>query len=200
MLTDPGAAPVKRIIAAAVDGQFVVTPDNGVAAPLLAERTPGMVVAVEEPQFLLEARRHTFHSRLIYAPAAAALAGGVRLEELGPTVREWTTLPHALAARDPGGGIAGEIVHIDRFGNLVTNIDASQLPSRPRITVGSTVIDRVSDHYGEVEVGGVLAIIGSTGKLEISINRGNAARKLFVSRTDPVRIEAATHVDVAPRQ
>jgi hypothetical protein len=85
----------------------------------------------------------------------------------------------------------GEVVHVDRFGNLVTNIDASQLRSDCRITVGSTVIDRVSDNYGEVEVGSVLAIAGSTGKLEISINRGSAAKKLFVSKTDPVRIEAA---------
>jgi hypothetical protein len=89
------------------------------------------------------------------------------------------------------GSIVGEVVHIDHFGNLVTNIDASQLPPHPRITVGGTAIDRVSDSYGDVEPGGVLAIVGSTGKLEISINRGSAAKKLFVSRTDPVRIEAA---------
>ncbi|MBI2186982.1 MAG: SAM-dependent chlorinase/fluorinase, partial [Acidobacteria bacterium] len=141
---------------------------------------------------------HTFHSRLIYAPAAAALASNVRLEELGPRVHDWTTLSHALAVREPDGGIVGEIVHIDRFGNLVTNVDASQLPPRPRITVGSTVIDRVSDHYGEVEVGGVLAIVGSTGKLEIGINRGNAAKKLFVSRTDPVRVDGTSDVAATP--
>jgi len=81
------------------------------------------------------------------------------------------------------------VVHIDRFGNLVTNIHASQVPARPRVTVGSTAIDRVSDTYGDVEAGGVLAIVGSTGKLEISINRGSAAKKLFVSRGDPVRVD-----------
>lgn len=191
VLTDPGAAPNRRIIAAAVNGQYIVVPDNGVAAPLLDEHVPSSVVVVQNDKFLLEATHHTFHSRLIYAPAAAALASGVRLDELGPAASEWTTLPHALAKVEPEGGIVGEVVHIDRFGNLVTNIQASQLPSHPRITVGSTVIDHITDAYGAVDAGGVLAIIGSTGRLEISVNRGNAAKKLFVSRADPVRVEAA---------
>jgi S-adenosylmethionine hydrolase len=103
---------------------------------------------------------------------------------------QWTQLPHALGTAEGDGRIVGEVVHIDRLGNLVTNIDASQLPAHPRITVGSTVVDRLSDTYDDVEPGGVLAIVGSTGKLEISINRGSAAKKLFVSRTDPIRIEA----------
>lgn len=188
VLTDPSSAPDGRIIAAAVEGQYVVAPDNGVAAPLLDEHPPTALVAVQNARFLFEARHHTFHSRLIYAPAAAALADRVRLEEMGPALSQWTRLPRALASPGPAGTIAGEVVHIDRFGNLVTNIQAAQLPERPRITVGGTVIDRVSDTYGDVEVGCVLAIIGSTGKLEISINRGSAAQKLFVSRTDPVHV------------
>lgn len=191
VLANPGSAPNSRIIAAAVDGQYIVAPDNGVVAPLLAERPPSIVVSVQDNRFLLEATKHTFHSRVIYAPAAAALATGTRLDELGPTVTEWTLLPHAAAKVEANGNVLGEIVHIDRFGNLVTNVGASQLPIRPRITVGSTMIDGITSSYGAVEAGGVLAMIGNTGKLEISINRGSAAQKLFVSRTDPVRIEAA---------
>lgn len=190
VLADPGAAPDRRIIAAAVEGQYVVAPDNGVAAPLLEAYAPTALVTVENARYLLEARRHTFHARLIYAPVAAALVTDVPLEELGPALSGWTRLPHALAIRESGGPLVGEVVHIDHHGNLVTNIHASQLPSRPRILVGSTVIDRVSRHFGEVEAGGVLAIVGSTGQLEISVNRGSAAKKLFVSRTDPVRIDA----------
>lgn len=190
VLTDPSATPNRQVIAAAVDGQYIVAPDNGVAAPLLDARSPGAVVTVKDHRFLLEATKHTFHSRLIYAPAAAALASGASLDDLGPAASHWKPLPHALATAEPDGSTLGEVVHIDRFGNLVTNIQASQLPSNPRITVGSTIIDRLTDSYGAVEVGGVLAIIGSTGQLEISINRGSAAKKLFVSRTDPVRVEA----------
>lgn len=189
VLTDPSSAPDRRIIAADVAGQYVVAPDNGIVGPLFDQHRPSAVVTVQDPSLLLEPRRHTFHSRLIYAPAAAALVNGARLGELGAATSEWTRLPHALGTAEGDGRIVGEVVHIDRFGNLVTNIDASQLPPNPRITVGGTVIDRVSDTYGDVESGGVLAIVGSTGKLEISINRGSAAKKLFVSRTDPVRIE-----------
>jgi S-adenosylmethionine hydrolase len=190
ILADPSAALSRRVLAAHVDGQYVVAPDNGVAAPLFDEYQPRVLVSVENDRFLLEPRRHTFHSRLIYAPAAAALVRGVRVEELGPVVSAWTPLPHALASVDPGGRVNGEVVHVDRSGNLVTNIRAAQVPSRPRITVGSTVIDHASDHYGEVAPGSVLAIVGSTGRLEISINRGSVAKKLFVSRTDPVHIDA----------
>jgi S-adenosylmethionine hydrolase len=196
VLADPSAAPGRRILAAEVEGQFVVGPDNGVAAPLLDHWAPTAVVSVENERFLLEARRHTFHSRLIYAPVAASLVAGVRLNELGPPLPKWTPLRQAIVPRQADGSILGEVVHIDRFGNLVTNIHASQVPSHPRITVGSTVIERISDHYGEVAVGGILAIVGSTGQLEISINRGSAAKRLFVSRTDPVRIESAA---VEPR-
>jgi S-adenosylmethionine hydrolase len=190
VLKDPSAVRDRRIIAAAVEGQFVVAPDNGILSPLLDERPPAELVAVQNDRFLLEASRHTFHSRLIYAPAAAALAVGARLNELGPVVSTWTRLPHALARAQTDGGVMGQVVHIDRFGNLVTNIHASQLPARSRITVGSTVIDRISDAYSDVETGGVLAIIGNTGRLQISINRGSAAKKLFVSRTDPVHVAA----------
>jgi S-adenosylmethionine hydrolase len=192
VLTDPSAAPDKRILAADVEGQYIVAPDDGVASPLFERHPPAAVVAVEDARFLLEARRHTFHSRLIYAPVAAALTSGMRPTDLGPALTEWVRLSRASAQRDAHGTIIGEVVHIDRFGNLVTNVHASQLPSNPRFTVGSTVIDGIADHYGEVEVGGVLAIVGSTGMIEISINRGSAAKKLFVSRADPVRIDART--------
>ena len=189
VLTDPGATPDRRIIAAAVNDQYVIVPDNGVVAPLLAEHPPTGVVAVQNEEFLLATTHQTFHSRLIYAPAAAALASGAPLSDLGPAVSDWTPLLHAIAKGEPSGSILGEVVHIDRFGNLITNIQASQIPSRPRITVGSTVIEGITRTYGSVESGSVLAMIGSTGKLEISINRGSAAKKLFVSRTDPVRVE-----------
>ena len=149
---------------------------------------------LERYLLLLAARRHTFHHRMIYAPAAAALVSGTRIEELGPALEQWTPLAHAHAHREADGSVAGEIVHVDRFGNLVTNIHASELPSSPRITVGSTVIDQIRGHYGEVDVGSVLAIIGSTGMLEISVNRGSAAETLFVSKTDPVRVDAGPHV------
>jgi S-adenosyl-L-methionine hydrolase (adenosine-forming) len=190
VLSDPSSAPDRRIIAAQAAGRYVVAPDNGIAAPLFEQHRPSAIVVVQDPDYLIKPPRHTFHSRLIYAPAAAALVNGARLDKLGSPTSEWVRLPHASGTVESDGTIVGEIVHIDRFGNLVTNIDASQLPPHPRITVGSTVINRLSDAYSDVDRGGVLALVGSTGKLEISINRDSAAKKLFVSRTDPVRIEA----------
>jgi S-adenosylmethionine hydrolase len=190
VLTDPGASPNKRIIAAEVDAQYVIAPDDGVAGPLLDEHAPTAVVSVENSAFLLKASGHTFHERIIYAPAAAALvSGAAALSDLGPPVTQWTRLAHAKAAGDADGVIHGEVVHVDRFGNVVTNIRAEQLPLRPVIKIANAVIDGLSHSYADVERGCVLAMIGSTGNLEISINRGNAAQSLYVSPPTQVRVE-----------
>jgi len=183
VLMDPSSSPKRAVLAAKVEEQYVVAPDDGVATLVFDEHPPSELVIIENADFLLPAHRHTFHSRLIYAPVAAALACGTRLAELGSAATEWTPLPHAIAGTEPDGTILGEVVHIDHFGNLVTNIRASQLPAPPlRITVGDAVMDRVCENFADVEVGHVLALIGSTGNLEISVNRDNAAKRLFVSK------------------
>lgn len=193
VLTDPSSSPGGRILAAEAHGQYVVAPDDGVATLVFGEHPPTRVVAVENETLLLPALRHTFHSRLIYAPVAAGLISGAsRLEELGTPMHQWTQLSHAVANTEPDGSILGEVVHIDHFGNLVTNIRIHQLPSPPlSIKVGDAFVDRVCENYSDVEVGHVLAIIGSTGNLEISINRGNAARRLFVSTSQQVFVTPA---------
>jgi len=107
VLTDPSSAPDRRIIAAAVASQYVVAPDNGIVGPLFDQHRPSALVTVQDRSLLLEPRRHTFHSRLIYAPAAAALVTGARLDELGAPASEWTHLPHALGTIHSDGSIAG---------------------------------------------------------------------------------------------
>lgn len=189
VLTNPSSSPEGKILAAQVDSQYLVAPDDGVTSLIFDEHPPANMVSVENDAFLLPARRHTFHSRLIYAPVAAAIVAGTSLKELGPTLSQSTRLPHATASREPDGSIQGEVVHIDHFGNLVTNIRATQLPPPPfRIMVGDAIIDHVSDSYSDVESGHVLAIIGTTGNLEISVNRANAAKRLFVSLFQHVHV------------
>ena len=191
VLTGLGSASA-GMLAAAANGQFLVAPDNGVAGLFLDEYAPSHVVRIENPPFILPPRRSVFHSRIIYAPAAAALASGdVRVEELGTTLASWKRLPNTLAQRQSDGSLDGQVVHVDHFGNLVTNIRAYQLPAKPRICIGSHIIDRVSANYSDVAAGSLLAIIGSTGNLEISINRGNAAKQLYASVSTKVCIEPA---------
>lgn len=191
VLTDPSSSSERRILAAEAGGQYLVAPDDGVATLIFDEHPPRSLVTVENTAYLLPARRHTFHARLIYAPVAAALVGGTRLEELGPILSQCTQLPHAMASSGADGSVQGEVVHIDHFGNLVTNIRASQLPPPPLvIRVGDAVIDRVSENYADVEVGHVLAIIGTTGNLEISVNRDSAAKRLFVSKFQQVTVRS----------
>lgn len=190
VLTDPSSSPERRILAAEVEGQYLVAPDDGVATLLVDEHPPASLVSVENAALMLPARRHTFHSRLIYAPVAAALVTGTPIEQLGPALPQCIQLPHAIARSKPDGNILGEVVHIDHFGNLVTNIRASQLPPPPlTITVGDAIMKRVCDSYADVETGHVLAIIGTTGNLEICVNRDSAAKRLYVSKFQQVHVQ-----------
>lgn len=190
VLTDPGSSPKQRILVAETDSQYLVAPDDGIATLLFLQHPPKKLVALENKRFLLAAQRHTFHSRVIYAPVASALAtGATSLEELGSDAGDWKRLPHALAAVGSGGQIRGEVVHIDGLGNVITNIRATQLPDGPvRIAIGDAVMDRICDTYAEVEPGKVLAIIGTTGNLEICINQGNASERLFITLSQRVAV------------
>lgn len=82
------------------------------------------------------------------------------------------------------------MVHVDRFGNLATNVHASQLPAQPRLTIGQTVIEGIKSNYGDVDAGAVLEIVGSTGYVEISVNRCSASERLFVSGDAHLRGDA----------
>jgi S-adenosylmethionine hydrolase len=167
----------RAALAVASDDRFLVGPDNGVLSPALL--LPG-ARAVELP--VPPNASPTFHGRDVFAPAAAAIAGGRAPDSLGspfetPLVRR-TKEPVRLA----DGGVAGEIIAIDRFGNAITNILGGH---GGRVEVGSCVV-RIGRTFGEVPSGSALALTGSSGLLEIAVRDGNAARELELVRGDVV--------------
>jgi S-adenosylmethionine hydrolase len=170
-VVDPGVGSDRRPMALRSGGHTFVGPDNGLFTPWL----PGdWAVELTVPEYCLPDVSATFHGRDVFAPAAAHLAAGVPIDHLGPPLTDGVRLEPPAPKRRQDGTIVGEVTHVDRFGNLVTNISAMR---------GGRVRFRKHDlpvrtTYASAEPGHLLALIGSEGELEIAIRDGSAAARL----------------------
>jgi S-adenosylmethionine hydrolase len=183
-VVDPGVGSSRRAIAIRSGrGDVFVGPDNGLLFPAV-ERLGGPDLAVElaESRYWRPSPSTTFHGRDIFGPVAAHLANGVSLEALGHAITDVQRLgfptPH---------GLSGEVIHVDTYGNLVTSIPAGGLPTSFRVTLGPHQIAPASS-YAAVESGGLLALVGSAGLLEISARDASAASLTGATRGTPVSI------------
>ena len=179
-IVDPGVGSDRKLIAAEI-GQFrIVCPDNGLLTVLLQRESVRRVVTLDNRRWWRNTVSSTFHGRDILTPVAAAWSRGVDLAELGsPHVDSLVTLPLANPTRSQSS-LTGLVIDIDRFGNLITNIDAANLVSDPnslRFEVGTCLVDGLSRCYADAPVGEPVALIGSGGRLEIAIRNGNAAEE-----------------------
>jgi S-adenosyl-L-methionine hydrolase (adenosine-forming) len=169
---DPGVGTARRALAAQAGGHCFVGPDNGLLSGL-----PDDVRFVTLP--VLRDASPTFHGRDVFAPAAARLATGARLDDLGPPVAD--VIRSAVAAPlVVESAVLGEVVYIDRFGNLISNIPKDVIRLGATITVGETTIGLVRRTFGDVAVGMPVAYVGSGGTVEIGVRDGSAARALGV--------------------
>lgn len=172
-VVDPGVGSPQRALAVASDGRFLVGPDNGLLSPALLV---GGARAV-----LLPVPSHaspTFHARDVYAPTAALLASGAVVDTFGEPVDDPVIHRTAEARRLPDGTIEGQIITVDRFGNLVTNLVAVH---GGVVEVGATVLP-IRRTYADVSPGIPVALSGSSGLIEIAIRNGNAAQVLGLDR------------------
>lgn len=186
VVVDPGVGGARRALAVAVGERFLVAPDNGLAA---AMGPAGDVVTLDWRRMGLDEPSRTFHGRDLFAPAAARLAGGERMGELGEPVAPTSLVPCPLPApeRTPAGWRA-TILHVDRFGNLVTNLTARELPPVARISAGSRPAVRLVGTFGDGAPGEVVALEGSSGLLELVVNGGSAQAATSLGRGDVVAI------------
>jgi len=191
-VVDPGVGSTRRAVAARTRrGDVLVGPDNGLLVPAL-EQLGGLDAAVElsTPEYWGPRQSRTFHGRDMFAPVVGHLAAGVPLERLGRALRD---LERPFSFPPPGeenGCPVGEVLHVDTYGNLITNLPGAVLPARFRVQLGSTVIeDAPHAHYQAVAPGAPLSLVGSTGLLEVSVRDGSAAEVLGAGRGVRVRIE-----------
>ena len=192
-VVDPGVGTARDIIAVSMRGHLLLAPDNGLLAPVLAREAGAAIVRVESAQLSrwgITRISATFHGRDIFAPLAAELAAGrCAPEALGPPadalVPSWVEEPEVRE-----GAIAGTVITIDHFGNLITNIDASLLGRfrAPQVRLGGHTFP-IRRTYGEVRPGEYLALVNSFDVLEIARAERSAADGLGLSRGAPVLVQ-----------
>ena len=181
-VVDPGVGTSRGALAFAAHEHWFVGPDNGVFTPALHD-TAVEAVVLPTP----ENASPTFHGRDLFAPAAAALAEGVPLQALG---EPFAGMPERLAYTEPhyeGKTVVGEVVYIDRFGSLVTNLTTELVPSYATLEVEDLDLGQLRRTYNDVTAGGLLAYVGSGGAIEIAVRNGSAARRLGVGVGGRVR-------------
>lgn len=184
-VVDPGVGSTRRAVAIeSRAGLRCVGPDNGLFAPVVEAGGIEKAVEISNPAFMRATVSKTFEGRDRFAPAAAWLASGVDLSALG---RQIDGL-HALGIPAPVQsleGIDGEVLRVDRFGNLMTNIGEESLEAWTEgveVFVGDVRIGHLTSTYGDSAPGACCALVGSAGRLEIAVNSGHAANRLGVGR------------------
>jgi hypothetical protein len=178
-VVDPGVGSDRKLIALEADAHSFVGPDNGLFWPVFRDFIGAKAVHLTQTRYFLPSITRTFHGREIFAPVAAHLSLGLPLESLGPSIRELKklNLPQPYVKE---GVLCGEIIRVDHFGNLVTNIPSRELMAflesgPPRIEAGKLVVRKLSRIYAEGEEGEPLALINSSNLLEIAVNLGRAS-------------------------
>lgn len=197
VVVDPGVGTERRPMAAQIGDWFYVGPDNGTITVWL-ERAHGAnwqtdFVELNRPQYWLQNISHVFHGRDIFSPVAAHLANGVPLRELGSPFRNPVLLELPQPEKTENGW-RGEVIHIDHFGNVSTNIrvenlgDAMKKMQSILVHLNGTEINGLVNTFGERAVGELVALIGSTGNLGIAVVNGNAQQRLGTKVGDGVEV------------
>ncbi len=189
-VVDPGVGSERRPIAVRAGGQTVVAPDNGLLTLFLRAYEPEAAHVIANVDFMAAEVSATFHGRDIFAPAAARLACGASLDAAGPPLEAIVTLDVPEPTRTADGAVRGEVIHLDRFGNAITNIPRVMVEAteRTEIHVAGRSLGGLRRTYVDVAAGQPLALIGSSGHIEIAVNGGSAANVLGLRRGDPVEL------------
>lgn len=193
-VVDPGVGTTRRPIGLHLGNHYFIGPDNGLFTLVLehaeANQEKAEVIHLDRPQYWLPEISHVFHGRDIFAPSAAHLAAGIPFERLGTPIQDPIRLqiPHSEVLRD--GGLRGQVLEIDTFGNLSSNISDIELLQLGEVYVeiGGQRIDGLAKTFGDRAPGSLIALIGTAHDLIISVVNGNAANHLNVSLGDAVEV------------
>ncbi len=209
VVVDPRVGSQRRAIAVETPAGVFVAPDNGVLSWVVKDQlgrgrkltgdgtfhlrgTRVRAVSLTNPKYWLSAVSRTFHARDIFGPVAAHLTKQVPFEDLGEPIDDIVALALPQPLKRSDGTIVGHIIYIDRFGNLITDLtpgDVEKFPGEPVFEIVGRTIVGLSRYYAERA--GLLALVGSSGHIEIAVSGGNAARELRVSKDDVVVVRAA---------
>jgi S-adenosyl-L-methionine hydrolase (adenosine-forming) len=193
VVVDPGVGTSRRPIAAQIGLQRFVGPDNGVLSAVIEraerEQWPVRFVHLNKPEYWLPKVSDVFHGRDIFSPVAAHLAAGVPLEDLGMLIDDPVRIPLPRPQRTETG-IAGEVIHIDYFGNVISNIHHDHLVplSDVKVTLNGIIIEGMVRTFGERQPGDLIALYTSIDYLMVSVVNGNAAEQIKARIGDKIEV------------
>jgi S-adenosylmethionine hydrolase len=195
VIVDPGVGTARRPIVLAGERYFFVAPDNGVLSLVYAREERFSVRHITAEHYFLPELSKTFHGRDIFSPVAAYLAKGVDPEKLGDEITDYVRFAAPRPKPVDEHTLRGVVLKVDRFGNLVTNITRTDLPSlfgeAPpafKIALGKGQVIRMCSNYAEGGPGEAFGILGSMGYLEIATNRGSAQQLLGAGKGSEVNV------------
>jgi len=181
-VVDPGVGSSRRALALQTERAIFVAPDNGLLSHVLASEVVVRVHELKEEHYWLPRVGSTFHGRDIFAPVAAHIARGVPLEDLGPPMDNPVTFAIPKPRVEERGAVVGQVIYIDGFGNLITNLGRAGLARGRewRVYVGDRLIGPIQTAYADAEEGDLVALWGSQDTLEIAVRGGRADRALCI--------------------
>ncbi len=190
-VVDPGVGTRRKALLIETKDYFFVGPDNGLFS-FLGKKEIKKIISLKNRKYFLKEISSTFHARDIFAPVAGYLSLGILPDEFGPKIADIKKLK-SNKIRKTKSGLTGNILHIDRFGNVVTSFQINNLPNSSfLIYFGKNKIGRLRKTYGSVKEGKPVAYINSFGYLEIAVNGGSAADYFSVNYTSKEKILIAT--------
>ena len=193
-VVDPGVGGARRPILMETDRACFIGPDNGVLSLAAGRHRPIRSIHLSNPEYHLQPTSTTFHGRDVFAPVAAHVSAGVPLEKLGEAAEGFEALTLPAPEKQDGGRIAGEVIYIDGFGNLTSNIRREDLepfpPGSVSVAIGELTIRGLSANYASAGTGNYLALVNSWGLLEIARCDGNARDGLGAGVGKPVVVVA----------
>lgn len=187
-VVDPGVGSDRRALAIRTKNEFLVGPDNGLFTLFLADEPDAECYTITNARYVLPHISTTFHGRDIFAPAAAHLARGVDIAELGSRINNPVAFSIPIPIQQPDGSWHGCVLYADHFGNLITSVtdDFMRRIGDVEILIGHQRIVGLGRTYAQATPGDLIALIGSSGHLEISIANGNAAQTLGLGPDAPI--------------
>jgi S-adenosylmethionine hydrolase len=201
-VVDPGVGSERRALVVEALGHLFVGPDNGLFGHVYERADELHVFQLTATSYFRPSVSTTFHGRDVFAPVAGALARGAKPADLGTEIQDFVRLPSARVLRLPDGSLEASVIHVDRFGNLVTNLTPRDVSSddfaagRARLAVGAQEVRGLRRFYADDSGGPAepFAIWGSAGFLEISVNRGSAAQALDARRGQKIKVSLKSEV------
>ncbi|HEY2931991.1 MAG TPA: SAM-dependent chlorinase/fluorinase [Acidobacteriota bacterium] len=192
VIVDPGVGSRRRALIVATENYYFIGPDNGIFSLIYEAEPVQRVVSITSEHYFRRPVSRTFHGRDVFGPVAAWMARGIEIGKFGEEISDYTKLTPPKPKKGADGKVQGIILHIDKFGNLITNIDQTalgKLGTPAKFTVAGKEVASIVGSYAEGQPGEPFALVGSAGFYEISMQKSSAAKALQAQRGAEVVVQ-----------